>query len=241
MARLGAVVGTILADLVRARLAADELSRALAEEYRDNPVLASMSVPRLVIEETTLTLRFSVTDLEMPSAPEPDPRELRDAWVERASSRLVPQVIEPLRSEPERHMEVEEAIAESSGAPGTPTLTHVRRAIGGEPEGLVTATVEPLVEAWAELPAGVRTELGGKRTFRGTLERTAADDFDLLLARHQELGLAREALASQAEVEVRPEEMPEQPELIQELRITARGEDIDALLGGGAAIGEATP
>lgn len=215
MPRLGLIVGAVLADVMRARLAADELSRELAGEYRQDPILASMSVPRVVVDEATLTLHFSVADVdELKQAAEPDPRELRSAWRRHAVAELVPPEIAEL----------------GPVAVGKPSLSEVRRAIAGNHDGLVAATLEPLFETWRKLPGELRSQLGGKAAFRRQLERDTLETFRTFLVHWHDRDLIRAALRSRIEVAVRPDELPAEPELIQELRITARGDDMDVLL-----------
>ena len=55
MARLGSVLGALIAELVQARAIADRLTRDLVEEYESDPVLAAMNVPRVTIGESFFT------------------------------------------------------------------------------------------------------------------------------------------------------------------------------------------
>jgi len=56
MADLAELVGTLLAGLTHARRIADEESAAIAEYYKTNPLLESMSVPRVRVPELTLEI-----------------------------------------------------------------------------------------------------------------------------------------------------------------------------------------
>ncbi|MDY6857249.1 MAG: hypothetical protein SWO11_21615 [Thermodesulfobacteriota bacterium] len=60
MADLGQLIGTILSSVAHARRIADEESTAIAEYYRDNPLLEGMSVPRIRVSELTLELPMLV-------------------------------------------------------------------------------------------------------------------------------------------------------------------------------------
>lgn len=231
MAQLGSVLGAILADLMRARLVADELSRELADEYQSDPTMASMSVPRVVVEEAALTLRFAVTDLEQVAAAEPDEKKVRAAWIHHAAPKVVPKTLARLGVPAEGRSEAVDAIEKAAGETvGEPTALDVRKAIRGDAGPLVAKTAEPAVESWRKLPADVRAELGGKAAFRRELEQSIRDDFGTFVERQRELELVRASLASRIEVGIRPEELAEQPELVQEFRITARGADMDVLL-----------
>ena len=54
MAELGQLLGTLLASLAHARRIADEETTMIAEHYKDNPLLAGMSLPRVRVPEMTL-------------------------------------------------------------------------------------------------------------------------------------------------------------------------------------------
>jgi hypothetical protein len=56
VADLGDVLGTLLISLAHARLQADEQSAAIAEHYRDHPLLQGMSVPRVRVPELVIDL-----------------------------------------------------------------------------------------------------------------------------------------------------------------------------------------
>jgi len=56
MADLSELLGTILTSLVHARRIADEESAAIAEYYKDHPLLQGMSLPRVRVPEMTLDI-----------------------------------------------------------------------------------------------------------------------------------------------------------------------------------------
>lgn len=56
MADLGDLLGSLMSGLVRARRMADEQTAALAEYYKDNPLLEGLSVPRIRIAELTIDM-----------------------------------------------------------------------------------------------------------------------------------------------------------------------------------------
>lgn len=234
MPRLGSVVGSILAELVRARLAADELTRELVAEYQADPVLTSMSVPRLVVSEATLTLRFGVSDLEeVPTPPTPDPGTLRDVWVRHAESVVVPRLLDRVGVPSSERSSVLAAIKEAAGTlAGAPTVAEVRRAVGGDDAGTVTATGGPLVNAWGRLPAEFRSRIGTKTALRKELEQHITQEFRLFRDRQRELTFVQAALASNIQVAVVTDQLPEDPGLVQEFRITVQGQDLEVLVSG---------
>ena len=60
MADLGELIGSLMAGIIRARRMADEQTAVLAEYYRTNPLLESLSVPRIRIPELTLDVPFII-------------------------------------------------------------------------------------------------------------------------------------------------------------------------------------
>jgi len=56
MADIGDIIGSMMVGLLRARCVADEQTAALAEYYRDNPLLEGLSVPRIRIPELTIDM-----------------------------------------------------------------------------------------------------------------------------------------------------------------------------------------
>lgn len=73
MADLGALVGSLMSSVIRARRIADEQTAALAEYYRDNPLLEGLSVPRVRIPELTIEMPVLIEDSSEGKAAKPDP------------------------------------------------------------------------------------------------------------------------------------------------------------------------
>lgn len=62
MADLGNLLGSLMCGLIRARRMADEQTAALAEYYKDNPLLEGLSVPRIRIPELTIDMPLLIED-----------------------------------------------------------------------------------------------------------------------------------------------------------------------------------
>ncbi|MCI0693341.1 amidase [candidate division KSB1 bacterium] len=62
MANLGDLIGSLMSGLIRARRVADEQTAALAEYYKDQPLLEGLSVPRIRIPELTIDLPLLIED-----------------------------------------------------------------------------------------------------------------------------------------------------------------------------------
>lgn len=69
MADLGQVIGTLLVSLAHARRMADEQTAAIAEQYRDNPLLQGMTIPRVRVPEFVAELPLVFEKVEDPSPP----------------------------------------------------------------------------------------------------------------------------------------------------------------------------
>ena len=64
MADLGELLGTLVVGLAHARRMADEESAVIAERYRENPLLAGMSVPRIRVQEMAVEVPVLVERFE---------------------------------------------------------------------------------------------------------------------------------------------------------------------------------
>ena len=56
MADLGVLLGALISGVVHARRIADEESAAIAEHYKDNPLLSGMSIPRVRVPEVSIDI-----------------------------------------------------------------------------------------------------------------------------------------------------------------------------------------
>lgn len=64
MADLGDVIGSLMSGLLRARCVADEQTAALAEHYKNNPLLEGLSVPRIRIPELTIDMPILIESFQ---------------------------------------------------------------------------------------------------------------------------------------------------------------------------------
>lgn len=80
MADLGELLGSMMCGLIRARRMADEQTAALAEYYKDNPLLEGLSVPRIRIPELTIDMPMLIENhVEGQSGEMEDPTKIADA------------------------------------------------------------------------------------------------------------------------------------------------------------------
>ncbi|WP_347332593.1 hypothetical protein [Marinimicrobium locisalis] len=67
MSELSTVLGTLMVSLVHARRMADEETAAVAEYYKDHPLLEGMSLPRVRVPELTIDMPITLDEHEMES------------------------------------------------------------------------------------------------------------------------------------------------------------------------------
>ena len=80
MADLGVLLGAIISGVVQARRIADEESAAVAEHYKDNPLLSGMSIPRVRVPEVTIDIPMLIDATDDGEADEvADSETIRDA------------------------------------------------------------------------------------------------------------------------------------------------------------------
>lgn len=131
MAKLGDVLGSILAEVSRARAVADSLTRDLAADYSNDPVLASLGVPRVALNEMTVTLRFVVDEVQEAPPVAVDGARFAQSFDASLSTSVIPRLIAevPGLQPDERQRLIAAMIAQD--ADDAPDLG--RRPIGREP------------------------------------------------------------------------------------------------------------
>lgn len=228
MAQLGEVLGGMLTDVVRARMAADSLTAQAIETYRANPALASMSVPRVTVSQVTVKLSFAVSEVDIPPRGPVEPEAASGDW-----NAVVRERILPLLPEPARPAAVEEALAAPLRAPARPLLEVTPKVLSGTVEGDLDPLVERTVSAVmgsprTQIPADVR------KTVTAEIRREAVAFADLL--RQRQMG--DQALHSRLEIDVVSDKVAEtKPEAVQTLELTLSLADVEDVLAGPGQLG----
>jgi hypothetical protein len=225
MAELGAVVGAVLAEFVRARAIADKLTAGIVAEYEADPVLSSMNVPRVVIGEATVTVRYVVDDIETPTKPTPDPTKVKTDVGGRIKTKLASELGRDIGNDDEAR----DALRKIAGNVTAPTVPQIRKAIAGDSSDSVRSVSDRVVAAFSELPPGIRRKLGTKRQFTSVVERAVADELDAAIVDANRAADLKAVLASKVNVSVGRAEMPDDPSKIQEVTVTVRPEDLDVI------------
>jgi hypothetical protein len=251
MARLGSVVGGILAELTRARVVADTLTRDLAAEYADDPLLSSLAVPRLTLGEANLTIRFTVADLQEAEVQPVDPKTVSDGWKRQLAENVLPSVLKGRQLtegeqavilsalEDDRPTAPAPAVETAELAATTPRavsarfrVADVRKAIAGEQAALVESSTNQVLDRWSSIPSELRTKLGPKGEFASELAARTDSALAAYVDRHIAVAQVQAALRSTVDVSVKTADLPADPEKVQELRLVLRGDDLDTVVSG---------
>ncbi len=228
MAELGALLGGILAELARARQIADQLTRELVAEYEKDPVLASMSVPRVTMSEVNLTLRFTVDEVEAVPPAEPAPTMVREEWQPRLGEKLLAVLGREVDLDPDERKTLAALVAKTSGANIPPAV--LKQAVQGKVGPAVDAVVKPVLASWNRLPVGLRKKLGNKGAFTRAVSRVVEQDLTQYLKRQRSKAFVEAALASRVKVAVQRNELPPEPSQQQEIQLTLSESDLEIVL-----------
>jgi hypothetical protein len=224
VAQLGEVLGGMLTDVVQARMAADAVSAQALATYRADPVLSSLSVPRVTISALTVKLNFAVSGITTPDRKLPPLADAAEEWNTLVRDRVAPLIeraAPPARSR-------SRARAATPSAPASLRLDVPPEPLGdlaaGRVDPLVSATVERIVKlSSVDLPPEVQEQIASE------VRREAVLFADTLRQRI----LAEPALHSRLEVDIGAEVVANtKPEALQSLEVTFSIEDIESFLSG---------
>lgn len=96
MADLGDIIGSMMSGIIRARRLADEETAALAEYYRENPLLEELTVPRVRIPELTIDFPIILENLNEGESPQlEDTNKIKKAIVDQLNLSLTSNNIRP--------------------------------------------------------------------------------------------------------------------------------------------------
>ena len=219
MAQLGEVLGSMLTDVVRARMAADMVTAQAVETYRSQPALASLSVPRVTVSNLTVRLAFAVSAMPPPPPAALDLRRARAEWTTRLEE-YVASGLPPLREAPTTPPPTEAGEApQLREVPVDPE--QIDSGLAGDVEPFVAATVSHLMEGRGRIPKLQRDELVAD------VRQHALAYVDAV--RQQQF--ADIANRSSMDVEVISSKVSETPaEALQSLEVTFSVEDLEEIL-----------
>lgn len=212
MAQLGEVLGGMLTDVVRARMAADLVTAQAVETYRADPALASLSVPRVTISNLTVKLNFSVNTVKTATPVPTDLERARAEWTSRMQDRVAPDLPEPRKVPAGETPPIREVPVAAA---------HLDTGFTGDVEPLVSATMSHLMEGRGRIPKVARDELSEQ-------VREQALAFVDSLRQQQFADLA---IRSTMDVEVVADKVSQAPtESLQSLEVTFSVDDLEEVL-----------
>ncbi|MFF0527810.1 hypothetical protein ACFYT3_05420 [Nocardia amikacinitolerans] len=203
-------------------MVADRLTRDLADDYEDDPVLAGMSVPHVKVAEATMTLRYAVSDVVEAEPALPDPVKVGVAWHGTVTKKVLPGVLRKLGISGDDRQTLLQAISIKR-----PTVSATERALKGSPAELLDVTVESALESWTNIPAELQHRLGGKLAFRAEMKAAAGTALEAFLAQESGHRVLAAVLASTIQVNVAAADLPDDPHRMQEIQLTVTGEDLE--------------
>jgi hypothetical protein len=224
---LGDVLGGVLAEVVRGRLAADALTAQLLAAYQRDPALSMLSVPRVVVREMTVTLRFAVNSLESPPATQVEAEREAEDWSRILRDRVLPRVIDTrLTALPrDERTELREMIVEE---PPVILGDRLRTAVEGQPEALLEESVSELVARVRAVPLRLRRPLGTIPELRAEIDREVRAEFDAFLEQRAQFESVQRVLRSRLDVEIVTDDLQARPpQAVQELTLTLSMSDIE--------------
>ncbi|WP_327722272.1 hypothetical protein OG381_48000 [Streptomyces sp. NBC_00490] len=229
MPKLGEVLGGLLTDVLRARLAADALTAQAVEAYREDPVLASFSVPRVTVADLTVRLRFLVTDVTVPEPVRPDRVRAGRLWNAVIRDRVLPLLS---TAHPDAGLEevvrlLQDAVRKNPIPVGEAELD---RAVGGDTTPLADATLAQVAERIGALPPAARDRLA-KIRWKDEIRQELARRAGPFAERVRQWAAAEQALRSRVEVEVSADRLQERPvETLQQLELTVSLADVEEFI-----------
>lgn len=212
MAQLGEVLGGLLTDVVRARMAADLVTADAFETYRAHPALAGLSVPRVTISTLTVKLNFSVNTVQTATPAPLDLERARTEWTSRLQDRVAPDLPD-LRTPP---------AGETPPIREVPVVdAHLDTGLAGDVEPLVSATMSHLMEGRGRIPKTARDELS---------EQVRAQALAFVDSLRQQQFTDR-AIRSTLDVEMVADRVAQAPaETLQSLEVTFSVDDLEEVL-----------
>jgi len=227
---LGQVLGAFLADVIRARLAADELTAEAVDAYRADPVLASLSVPRVTVSDMTVRLRFLVSGFAVPEPGAIDIARATEEWNVGVWDRVLTRLLRA-RGDDALREDVELLRESLRSEPIIVGADVLQAAAGGDTDPLVGLTVSAVLERVRALPPAARRRLGTLAQLREDLQREVTREAHVLTDRLGQRQAAEQVLRSRLEIEVEADKLQEsRVESIQELDVTVTLADAEEFI-----------
>jgi len=211
-------------------LAADELTAEAVDAYRADPVLASLSVPRVTVSDMTVRLRFLVSGFAVPEPGAFDIARATEEWNVGVWDRVLTRLLRA-RGDDALREDVELLRESLRSEPIIVGADVLQAAAGGDTDPLVGLTVSAVLERVRALPPAARRRLGTLAQLREDLQREVTREAHVLTDRLGQRQAAEQVLRSRLEIEVEADKLQEsRVESIQELDVTVTLADAEEFI-----------
>ncbi len=235
MPKLGEVLGSLITDVVRARLAADALTAQAVDAYRADPVLSAMTVPHMTVSDMTVRMRFLVNEVVVPELPPLDALRVQEDWNRLLRDRILPRLAE--RRDPEGRAELDKIREELVSNPITVDKGVVDAVVAGNGATLRDASVSHLVNRVRAVPSRLRRDIGTITDVREELRREIDLGAEQFVSEVREQQTAQQALRSRIDIEVVSQQLQAAPaHTVQELDVTVSMADVETFIDSGAGV-----
>ncbi len=225
MPKLSAIVGSILRELAQSHTLADAQTRQVFENYRNDPVLSQFPIPRVVIQQATLKLRFIVTQYGTGPVAD-DPKQYKDLWRQALRERVVPGLLSDIGKRD--NTALLDAVQKRLSKTNIEDQIELEQLLNpAKLAQLQQETVKLLVAEVESLPKSVRRLLPESQQLQAAVTRVVDHEMPAVQRAAIALQKANQAAQNNLDVEVRAEELKSVPDSqINELELTVAIEDI---------------
>lgn len=152
MAKLGEVLGGLVRDVVQARVLADQMACESVNIYAENPLLAAFPVPRVILKDVTVKLRFAVDKVVEEDLRREAEIDARAAWKQQLSGELLGRAF--ASADPVAIQRLAKAIASLA-----PPDFKIAAALKGDTGPMEKASIAVINKQIGRLPVNLRRKL----------------------------------------------------------------------------------
>ena len=235
MPTLGEILGGIVHDVVRARLLGDQMACESARAYSDDRLLAEFPVPRVVIRDATVKLRFAIDSIAEAEIRNEMQAEARELWKKEISLHLLPRLTSSTAD-----ADAVRAASDILLTAKTPEFG-LSAAMKGNTSAMLRETVSFLTSGIAKLPPVTRRKLGTNVNIRSAATRELPALIDTFIERAARLADAKAAARTDLQVLIKKADLENAKEqVVHEFTFTLSLEDFQ-ITGPGAGTLKESP
>lgn len=232
MPTLGEVLSGVLVDAIKSRVTADSISRDLVAQYRQDPVLSMLSVPRLAVRELQVTLRFVVQSFDVGPL---SAAAVTEEWSTVLTDRIIPRVLEE-RGASLGADELGEVRSRVAQEPVRLSPEAMSAAMSEESRSLIDESVEAVLSGLRNVPPRLRRRVGTMAELREELRSQVTAELGDFLEGQRETTRIGAVHDSRLDVGIVRTDFETAPTTaVQEVMVKLTMEDIETLVGGGEA------